>query len=75
MREAPKLGPVKEDVDRMPGADRQAPRKQRHPAHRTWVRLSEQHPEHAVGEAAVRRYVRRRNWADPFGMAGEARRE
>ena len=38
-REEPKLGPVKEDIDRMLEAGRQAPRKQRHTAHRIWVRL------------------------------------
>ena len=31
--------------------DREAPRKQRHTAHRIWTRLSEEHPEHPVGEA------------------------
>jgi hypothetical protein len=35
-REEPKLGPVKEYVDRMLEADRQATRKQRHTAHRIW---------------------------------------
>ena len=27
-------------------SDRQAPRKQRHTAHRIWMRLREEHPEH-----------------------------
>ena len=38
-------------------ADRQAPRKQRHTAHRIWTRLREEHPEHPIGEPTVRRYV------------------
>src|SRR5512143_4067397 len=59
-REEPKLAPVKEYIDRMLDSDREAPRKQRHTAHRIWVRLREEHPEHAVGEATVRRYVRGR---------------
>src|SRR5664279_3924820 len=36
-REEPKLGPVKEHIDRMLESDQQAPRKQRHTAHRIWV--------------------------------------
>src|SRR6266853_6691539 len=54
-REAPKLGPVKEHIDRMLEADRQAPRKQRHTAHRIWVRLLKEHPESPIGEPHVRR--------------------
>src|SRR5579883_2130182 len=30
------------------GGDRQAPRKQRHTAHRIWTRLREEHPEFAI---------------------------
>ena len=44
-REQPKLGPVKDAIERMLEADRQAPRKQRHTAHRIWTRLREEHPE------------------------------
>ena len=53
-------GPVKEYIERMLEADRQAPRKQRHTAHRIWTRLCEEHPELPVAEPTVRRYVRRR---------------
>lgn len=67
-REAPKLGPVKEHIDRMLESDRQAPRKQRHTAHRIWVRLRAEHPEHDIGEATVRRYVRERK--RELGLAG-----
>src|SRR5580658_10520711 len=43
VRERPKLGPVREHIERMLEADRQAPRKQRHTAHRIWPRLREEH--------------------------------
>src|SRR6266436_9313563 len=56
-RERPRLGPVREHIERMLEADRQAPRKQRHTAHRIWTRLREQHPECPIGEPTVRRYV------------------
>lgn len=67
-RDAPKLGPIKEHIDRMLDADRQAPRKQRHTAHRIWVRLREEHPEHMLSEATVRRYVRERK--RELGLSG-----
>ena len=51
VREQPKLGPVKEHIERMLEADRQAPRKQRHTAHRIWTRLREEHPERPIGGA------------------------
>ena len=38
-REQPKLGPVKDFIDGILEADRQAPRKQRHTAHRIYVRI------------------------------------
>ena len=60
MREQPKLGPVKAAIERMLESDREAPRKQRHTAHRIWTRLCEEHPEHPVGEPTVRRYVQLR---------------
>src|SRR3984957_12071680 len=56
-REQPKLGPLKEQIERMLEADRQAPRKQRHTAHRIWTRLCAEHPELPVAEPTVRRYV------------------
>src|SRR5207245_5503964 len=43
-RQQPKLGPLKEHIERMLEADQQAPRKQRHTAHRVWARLREEHP-------------------------------
>src|SRR5215467_11041459 len=59
-REQPKLGLVKEFIDRILNEDQQAPRKQRHTAHRIWMRLREERAEHLLGEATVREYVRRR---------------
>src|SRR4029077_8009041 len=59
-REDPKLGPVKNFIDRILNEDQHAPRKRRHTAHRIWERLRETHPEHVMGEATVREYVRRR---------------
>jgi transposase len=67
-REQPRLGPVKEAIDRMLVSDRQAPRKQRHTAHRIWTRLREEHPDHPVAEATVRRYVQRRK--PELGLGG-----
>ena len=59
-REQPKLDPVREAIDRMLESDRQAPRKQRHTAHRIWMRLGEEYPAHPIAEPTVRRYVQRR---------------
>ena len=59
-RKQPTLGPLKEAIDRMLEADRSAPRKQHHTAHRIWTRLREEYPEQAVAESTVRRYVRKR---------------
>src|ERR1700680_1848377 len=55
-RKQPKIGPLKDAIERMLEADRQAPRKQRHTAHRIWTRLREEHPECPIGEAAAPRY-------------------
>jgi len=60
VRAQPRLGRVKEFIDEMLRADQQAPRKQRHTAHRIWGRLRQEHPEYEVSEITVRRYVRRR---------------
>jgi transposase len=58
-REAPVLGPAKPLIESVLEADRQAPRKQRHTAHRIWERIrSELGIE--VAESTVRKYVGRR---------------
>src|SRR5215469_9729056 len=59
-RKQPKIGPLKDAIERMLEADRQAPRKQRHTAHRIWTRLCEEHAEHPIAEVTVRQYVRKR---------------
>jgi len=58
-REAPKLGSYHALIDEWLIADREAPRKQRHTAHRVWQRLLCEHGAD-VSERQVRRYVRRR---------------
>ena len=56
-REQPRLGPLKELIDGILEEDRDAPRKQKHTAHRILTRLRQEHPDHSVGEPTVRRYV------------------
>ena len=56
-REQPRLGPLKEIINRILEQDREAPRKQRHTAHRIFTRLRDEHPEQLIGEPTVRRYV------------------
>ena len=67
-REQPKLGPVKEFIDRILNEDQQAPRKQRHTAHRIWVRLRQEMPSVGLAESTVRQYVRKRK--RELGLAG-----
>ena len=43
-REQPKLDPVKAKIEQMLESDREAPRKQRHTAHRIWTRLRQDCP-------------------------------
>ncbi len=59
-RQKPRLGPAMEFIDGILKTDREAPRKQRHTAHRIWQRIREEKPEWEVAEATVRRYVQRR---------------
>ncbi len=69
-RACPRLGPVKEFIEAILEADRKAPRKQRHTAHRLWQRRRAERPECLVSESSVRRYVGQRKHA-----MGLARRE
>src|SRR5579864_2257947 len=62
-RPRPRLGPLIEIIDTILEADRRAPRKQRHTAHRIWVRLSQERPDCRVAESTVREYVRARKVA------------
>jgi len=59
-RKQPRVEPLKGVMDEILVSDQQAPRKQRHTAHRIWVRLCQEHPDHRIAEATVRRYVRQR---------------
>jgi hypothetical protein len=59
-RERPALGPLIEFMDAILEADRSAPRKQRHTAHRIWQRIATELPERKVAEPTIRRYVRER---------------
>jgi hypothetical protein len=54
------LEPVKECIDRILQGDQRSPRKQRHTAHRLWVRVRQERLESTVSEGTVRRYVQRR---------------
>jgi hypothetical protein len=58
-RARPVLAPCLAAIDAMLAADRTAPRKQRHTAHRIWTRLTTEHGA-TVAEATVRQYVRER---------------
>jgi transposase len=59
-RKSPKLEPIKGFVEAILEGDRKAPRKQRHTAHRIYLRIREECPECLVSEETVRRYIRAR---------------
>jgi hypothetical protein len=54
-REHTKLAPAIPFIDAILEADRHAPRKQRHTAHRIWTRLQQEKPEIVVGAAVIER--------------------
>lgn len=60
VREKPKLSACVEFIDGILESDRQAPRKQKHTAHRIWERLREEMGGVEVAESTVREYVRKR---------------
>ena len=68
VRAAPQLAPVQRFIDEVLEADQKAPRKQRHTAHRIYVRLTQEHAEHPIAERTVRQYV-----ADWRRLHGESR--
>ena len=70
-REQPKLGPVRDFIDRILNEGQHVPRKQRHTAHRNWARLRQERPDHLVGEATGREYVQRRK--QQMGINGFSR--
>jgi transposase len=67
-RERPKLSAAIPFIQSILETDRKAPRKQRHTAHRIWMRLRREMPEVEVGESTVREYVRLRKAA--MGLLG-----
>src|SRR5436190_23405186 len=62
-RPHPKLQAAMPFIDAILRGDRQAPRKQRHSAHRIWVRLRQELPNCPVAERTVREYVHDRKRA------------
>ena len=54
-RAKPRLGPLTGCIDAILEADRKAPRKQRHTAHRIFTRLRAEQPEQPIIEGTVRR--------------------
>lgn len=67
-RARPVLDPVKSFIEAILQEDRHAPRKQRHTAHRIWVRLCQERPQYPVAESTLRAYVRQRKEA--LGLRG-----
>jgi transposase len=63
VRERPKLEPARGFVDAVLEADKKAPRKQRHTAHRIWCRIRAEMPEVKVAESTIRRHDRERKIA------------
>jgi transposase len=68
-RARPRIGPVVEFVDAILEADRKAPRKQRHTAHRIYQRIRQELPGCEIAESTVRRYVREKKRA--LGLVGQ----
>lgn len=60
VRRAARLGPFLEVIDEMLRGDLTAPPKQRHTAHRVWVRLIEEHAAGDLSYSTVRDHVRKR---------------
>jgi hypothetical protein len=58
-----KMQAAVEFVDAVLKADRKAPRKQRHTAHRIWERTQHELPDCKIGERTVRHYVHSRKIA------------
>ena len=56
----PRIEPAKAFIEAILQGDENAPRKQRHTAHRIWSRIREELPEVGVAESSIRRYVRER---------------
>lgn len=59
-RTSPQLAQYVAWIEGVLEADERAPRKQRHTAHRIWVRLRGEFPEATLGESTLRHYVGKR---------------
>jgi hypothetical protein len=70
-RPRPTIEPVAAFIDAVFEADRRAPRKQRHTAHRIWVRIAQERPGYRIAESTVRQYVRLRKQALGLRVAPE----
>src|SRR2546425_897090 len=53
-RSRPKLSPVREFINEILQSDLEAPRKQRHTAHRIWERIRQEHPAAALRQPEKR---------------------
>ncbi len=62
-RARPRIEPVAAFIDAILQTDQKAPRKQRHTAHRIYVRLCRELPDVPIAESTVRKYVRERKAA------------
>ena len=71
-RPRPKIELIAAFIDDVLEADRRAPRKQRHTAHRIWVRIGKERPGFEIAESTVRRYVRLKKQALGLRVAPEA---
>jgi transposase len=70
-RPRPKIELIAAFIDDVLEADRRAPRKQRHTAHRIWVRIGKERPGFEIAESTVRRYVRLKKQALGLRVAPE----
>lgn len=68
-RKRPRIEPVADFIEGILEQDRKAPRKQRHTAHRIYVRLHQERPAYPISESTVRHYVRERKQA--IGLASQ----
>ena len=71
IRPKPKLEPAVAFIEAILEADRRAPRKQRHTAHRIWCRIRAEMPEVHVAESSIRRYVHERKMQAEINRAGD----
>jgi len=71
-RPRPTIGPLAGFIDEILEDDRRAPRKQRHTAHRIWVRLGTERSGYQIAESTVRQYVRQRKRTLGLRVAPEA---